>query len=286
MTNNGGSNKKKLSIIPVSPRPFIKWVGGKTQLLPELAKRVPKDFARYYEPFIGGGALFFHLQPSKAILTDINPDLINLYIVVRDKVRELIEELKRHVYDKTYYYQMRNIDRTSEYEGWSDVQRASRLIYLNKSCYNGLYRLNSQGQFNVPFGRYTDPTILDVDNLLACHFVLQGSTVEVADFGSIYEKISSRDFVYFDPPYAPLSATSNFTSYTRHGFDIEMHYALKKLCLKLDAKGVRFMLSNSSAPLILDLFADFNTELVYATRAINSNAKKRGKIHEVVVTNY
>lgn len=277
---------KELSIIPAPPRPFIKWVGGKTQLLPELAKRVPKDFARYYEPFIGGGALFFYLQPSKAILTDINPELVTLYTVVRDKVEELIEDLGQHVYERDYYYQTRNIDRTSEYGSWSDVQRASRLIYLNKSCYNGLYRVNSQGHFNVPFGRYTDPTILNPDNLRACHLALKGSTVEVADFRSIYKKIRARDFVYFDPPYAPISASANFTGYTKHGFDIEMQYALRDLCRRLDTKGVRFMVSNSSAPLVLDLYAEFNIEFVYATRAINSNAEKRGKIPEVVVTNY
>lgn len=271
---------------PTAPKPFVKWVGGKTQLLPGLAKRVPDDFGRYYEPFVGGGALFFRLQPQRACLTDINPDLVNLYIVIRDKVDELIEDLSQHVYEKAYFYQIRGADRTSEYEKWSDVQRASRFIYLNKTCYNGLYRVNSKGQFNAPFGRYTNPTILNSDNLYACHTALQKAVIEVSDFYAVRRRIRANDFVYFDPPYAPLSATAKFTSYTKNGFDTEMQYALRDLCRALDKRSVRFMLSNSSAPLILDLYAEFNIEFVYATRSINSNAGKRGKIPEVVVTNY
>lgn len=248
--------------------------------------RLPQKIAQYYEPFIGGGALFFHLQPGKATLTDINPDLVNLYTVVRDNVEELIEDLSQHIYDKDYYYQVRNADRTPEYRHWTDVQRASRLIFLNKTCYNGLYRVNSRGEFNVPFGRYTAPTILNTENLRACHAALKGITIAVADFRAIEKKIRPNDFVYFDPPYAPLSATAKFTSYTKDGFDIEMQYALRDLCKKLDSKGVQFMVSNSSAPLVLDLYTEFQIEFVYATRAINSKARKRGKIPEVVVTNY
>ena len=275
-----------LPIAPISPKPFIKWVGGKTQLLPKLIERIPDDFGRYYEPFVGGGALFFRLQPQRACLTDINPDLVNLYIVIRDKVGDLVEDLSQHVYEKDYFYRIRSVDRTPEYEMWTDVQRASRFIYLNKTCYNGLYRVNSKGQFNAPFGRYTNPTILDADNLYACHRTLRKAVIEVSDFYKVRRRIRDNDFVYFDPPYAPLSATSKFTSYTKNGFDVEMQYALRDLCCALDKRGVRFMLSNSSAPLILDLYAEFNIELVYATRSINSNAGKRGKIPEVVVTNY
>ncbi|MBE9064698.1 DNA adenine methylase [cf. Phormidesmis sp. LEGE 11477] len=275
-----------LPIVTASPKPFVKWVGGKTQLLSELAKRVPGDFSRYYEPFLGGGALFFRLQPQRACLTDINPDLVNLYTVVRDKVDELIEDLGQHVYEKDYFYEVRGADRNSAYETWTDVQRASRFIYLNKTCYNGLYRVNSKGQFNVPFGRYSNPAILDSENLYACHAALQKTVVEVADFYSVRRRIRANDFVYFDPPYAPLSATAKFTSYTKGGFDVDMQYALRDLCRALDERSIRFMLSNSSAPLILDLYAEFNIEFVYATRSINSNAGKRGKIPEVVVTNY
>jgi DNA adenine methylase len=267
-------------------KPFIKWVGGKNQLLPDLVERVPANFGRYYEPFVGGGALFFHLQPQRACLTDINPDLVNLYKVIRDNVNELVEDLRQHVYEKTYFYQMRGIDRTAEYETWTDVQKASRFIYLNKTCYNGLYRVNSKGQFNAPFGRYTNPTILDADNLYACHLALQKAVIEKADFYSVRRRMRSNDFVYFDPPYAPLSATANFTGYTKGGFDEEMQYTLRDLCRSLDQRSVRFMLSNSSAPLILDLYAEFNIDFVHATRSVNSKAGKRGKIPEVIVTNF
>lgn len=268
------------------PKPFVKWVGGKTQLLPELEKRIPKSFARYYEPFIGGGSLFFRLQPKRACLTDINPDLVNLYTVIRDQVEALIEDLSQHIYEKDYFYQVRGVDRTPEYSTWTDVQRASRFIYLNKTCYNGLYRVNLKGQFNAPFGRYTSPMILDADNLRACHQALQKAVIEVADFHNVRRRIRANDFVYFDPPYAPLSATAKFTSYTKKRFDVEMQYELRDLCRALDQRSVRFMLSNSSAPLILDLYSEFNVEFVYATRSINSNTGKRGKIPEVVVTNY
>ena len=275
-----------LPTIVTPPKPFVKWVGGKSQLLSELVERVPDDFGRYYEPFAGGGALFFRLQPDRACLTDINPDLVNLYTVIRDQVEELIEDLGQHVYEKNYFYQVRGVDRTPEYATWTNVQRASRFVYLNKTCYNGLYRVNSKGQFNAPFGRYTSPTILDANNLRACHAALQKAVIGVADFHTVRRRIRANDFVYFDPPYAPLSATSKFTSYTKTGFDVDMQYALRDLCRALDKRSVRFMLSNSSAPLILDLYSEFNVEFVYATRSINSKAGKRGKIPEVVVTNY
>lgn len=267
-------------------RPFIKWVGGKTQLLPELLQRVPSQCDRYFEPFLGGGALFFGLQPRNAVLTDINGDLVTLYQVIRDDVEALIADMAQHIYDKDYYYSLRRIDRTSDYDTWSPVQRASRLIYLNKTCYNGLYRVNSKGQFNVPFGRYTNPTIVDADNLRACSQALQGLTIEQADFCQVRALAQPGDFVYFDPPYAPLSATANFTGYTKDGFDREMQYALRDLCRELDSKGVRFMVSNSSAPLVLGLYAEFKIEFVYASRAINSKPSKRGKIPEVLISNF
>lgn len=281
--------RQSATISPIAatvPKPFVKWVGGKTQLLPELVKRVPGDINRYYEPFVGGGALFFRLQPHRACLTDSNPALVNLYTVIRDKVDELVKDLDKHIYDEEYFYKIRSVDRTAEYEHWTDVQRASRFIYLNKTCYNGLYRVNSKGQFNAPFGRYTNPTILDSENLYACHAVLKKTVVEVSDFYNIRRRVRPNDFVYFDPPYAPLSATAKFTSYTQNGFDVDTQYRLRDLCRALDKRSIRFMLSNSSASLILDLYAEFNIELVYATRSINSNVRKRGKVPEVIVTNY
>ena len=270
----------------IKAKPFVKWVGGKTQLLPELRSRIPDGFSKYFEPFIGGGALFFHLQPQQSTLIDINEDLTNAYKVIKHKTNELIADLHQHIYEKDYYYQIRNIDRTDEYKSWSDVRRASRLIYLNKCCFNGLYRVNSKGEFNTPMGRYKNPLIVDEANLKACSQALVRAKIVNGSFLEVEARVGKNDFVYFDPPYAPLNATSNFTGYSQKGFDEEMQLELRELCDRLDGKGVRFMLSNSNAPLILDLYQDYKIELVYATRAINSKAHKRGKILEVLVTNY
>ena len=269
-----------------SPKPLVKWVGGKTQLLPELTARIPRNFSRYFEPFVGGGALFFYLQPEESVLIDINEELTNTYKVVKDKVEELISDLKQHLHEKDYYYRIRNIDRSDEYKLWSDVQRASRLIYLNKTCFNGLYRVNSKGQFNTPMGSYKNPKIVDETNLRACSQALQKAQIITGSFLEVEEQVNHDDFVYFDPPYAPLNATSNFTGYSQKGFDKMMQLSLRALCDRLDYKGVRFMVSNSNAPLILDLYDHYKIEFVYATRAINSKGDKRGKIPEVIITNY
>jgi DNA adenine methylase len=270
----------------IKAKPFVKWVGGKTQLLPELTSRIPSNFSKYFEPFMGGGALFFHLQPEQSTLIDINEELTLAYRVIKYQTEELIADLKRHIYEKDYYYQIRNVDRTDEYKSWSDVQKASRLIYLNKSCFNGLYRVNSKGEFNTPIGRYKNPKIVDEVNLRACSQALQKAQIVTGSFLEVEEKVNSDDFVYFDPPYAPLNATSNFTGYSQYGFDLSMQSSLRTLCDRLDKSGVRFMVSNSNAPLIIDLYRDYKIELVYATRAINSKGHKRGKISEVIVTNY
>lgn len=271
---------------PIKAKPFVKWVGGKTQLLPELRARIPSNFSKYFEPFMGGGALFFHLQPEHSTLIDINEELTLAYRVIKYQTEELIADLKRHIYEKDYYYQIRNADRTDEYKSWSDVQKASRLIYLNKSCFNGLYRVNSKGEFNTPMGSYKNPKIVDEINLRACSQALQKAQIVNASFLEVEEKVRGDDFVYFDPPYAPLNATSNFTGYSQKGFDNQMQLDLRNLCDRLHARGIRFMVSNSNAPLILDLYDHYKIELVYATRAINSKANKRGKIPEVIVTNY
>lgn len=278
--------KSKAIDINIQAKPFIKWVGGKTQLLSEITARIPQNFSRYFEPFVGGGALFFYLQPEKSVLIDINKELTNTYQVVRDKVEELITDLKQHIHQQDYYYQIRNIDRSKEYQLWSDVQRASRLIYLNKTCFNGLYRVNSKGHFNTPMGSYKNPKIVDEINLRACSKALQKAQILTGSFLEVEEKITLEDFVYFDPPYAPLNATSNFTGYSQDGFDLSMQLNLRNLCDRLNAKGVRFMVSNSNAPLILDLYSNYKIEFVYASRAINSKGDKRGKISEVIITNY
>ncbi|MGL6343392.1 MAG: DNA adenine methylase [Waterburya sp.] len=268
------------------PRPFLKWAGGKSKLLPEISKRLPPDYEQYFEPFLGGGAVFFFLNPKQAYLLDVNSELINTYCVVRDYVDELIDDLKRHIYNKDYYYNIRNIDRSLEYKNWNNIQKASRFIYLNKTCYNGLHRLNSRREFNTPMGKYKNPKIVDEENLKACSKALQNVEIIAENFSAIESKITSQDLVYFDPPYVPLSKTANFTAYSHNRFDEVKQIELYELCNRLNSRGIRFILSNSSAPLVLELYKSFNIEFVQAARFINSRSDKRGQIPEVIVTNY
>lgn len=266
--------------------PIVKWVGGKRQLMFELLKNMPKTYNRYFEPFIGGGALFFELQPDNAYISDMNEELINLYSVVRDSVYELIEDLSKHKVSKEYFLEIRNIDRTEEYFTLSNVERASRFIYLNRTCFNGMYRVNSKGEFNVPFGNYKNPRIIDENNLLNCSELLKKTEIKCADFSEILNKVQKGDFVYFDPPYVPLNETSSFTSYTKDGFDIDMQFKLRDVCDELDSMGVKFMLSNSDTKLVNELYANYKIKKVFASRQINANADGRGKISEVLVRNY
>ena len=266
--------------------PIVKWVGGKRQLMFELLKNMPENYNRYFEPFIGGGALFFELQPDNAYISDMNEELINLYQVVRDNVYELIADLQKHDISKEYFMEIRNIDRTEEYRNWSDIQKASRFIYLNRTCFNGMYRVNSKGEFNVPFGHYKNPRILDENNLINCSNLLQKTEIKHADFSEILKKVKKGDFVYFDPPYVPLSETSSFTSYTKDGFDVDMQFKLRDVCDELDSMGVKFLLSNSDTKLVNELYENYNIKKVFASRQINANADGRGKITEVLVRNY
>ena len=266
--------------------PIVKWVGGKRQLMFELLKNMPTKYNRYFEPFIGGGALFFELQPENAYISDMNEELINLYSVVRDDVDGLIEDLEKHEVSKEYFLNIRNIDRTKMFSKLSNIKRASRFIYLNRTCFNGLYRVNSQGQFNVPFGNYSNPRIIDENNLKNCSELLKNTEIKVADFSEILTKVQKGDFVYFDPPYVPLNDTSSFTSYTKAGFDIDMQFKLRDVCDELDSMGVKFMLSNSDTKLVNELYSNYEIKKVFATRAVNANADGRGKITEVLVRNY
>lgn len=272
----------------IIPRPFLKWAGGKRQLLPELLRRVPapSKISTYFEPFLGGGALFFRLQPPRAYLADLNSELINAYKAVKNNLAGLMRGLNKHRCNEEYFYELRNADRTRTFEKWSNVRRASRLIFLNKTCFNGLYRVNSKGQFNAPFGRYVTPTIYEPENLKACSAALQKAELRVASFLEIEKVIKKKDFVYFDPPYAPINGTSYFTDYSKEGFDTNMQVELRDLCARLDKRGVRFMVSNSDVGLINDLYSKFNIEKVFASRAINSNGAKRGKITELIIRNY
>lgn len=276
-------------------RPFLKWAGGKRQLLPEMVKYVPKLTQKhtYYEPFIGGGALLFELQPPKAVINDSNKELINCYQVVRDSLDELMEELSKDKYSnsETSYYDMRDLDRsTKKYANLSAVEKAARIIYLNKTCYNGLFRVNSQGQFNVPFGRYKNPNFLDDAVLRAVNKYLSGNAITLSnhDFEEAVKDAKKGDFVYLDPPYDPVSETASFTGYDVNGFNRDEQERLKKVFDDLTERGCKVMLSNSCTDFILDLYKDYQDTInkVRATRSINSNALKRGMVYEVLVLNY
>jgi DNA adenine methylase len=281
---------KQTSYRYVTPRPFLKWVGGKGQLLDELLKRVgqAEPFERYHEPFIGGGALFFELARQqrlgrkRAFLSDNNPNLIDAYLGVRDHLDELIQRLKAHKskHSETYYYEVRaQVPRELP-------ARAARIIYLNKTGYNGLYRENSKGNFNVPFGRYKNPTICDEVNLRAASQVLQRARIEVRHFESVLKVSKPGDLVYFDPPYWPLSLTSSFTSYAQAGFGEDSQRLLAKVFEELTGKGVKALLSNSMTPFIQELYEPFKIQTVLAARAVNSRANGRGKIEEALVRNF
>lgn len=268
-------------------QPFIKWVGGKRQLIGELKSRMPKKYNRYIEPFIGGGALFFELQAKNAIINDYNQELVNLYKVVRDSPIELLEDLAKHKNESEYYYEIRLLDRDEKkFKKLTKIQRASRFIYLNKTGFNGLYRVNSRGEYNVPFGRYKNPNYINRENILACSELLKDSEILNGDFEAIKPKIQRGDFVYFDPPYVPLTPTASFTGYTKIGFDEDMQIRLRDLCNYIDEIGAYFMLSNSYTDLILELYDGYKIHTVKATRSINSRGDQRGKIKEVIVTNY
>jgi DNA adenine methylase len=267
------------------PRPFLKWAGGKSKLIKQYLTHLPSEntYKNYYEPFLGGGAIFFHLQPSNAILTDINAELITTYRCVRDRLQELIHLLKEHEskHSRDYYYSVRaNPVQT-------DLEKAARLIYLNKTCFNGLYRVNSQGKFNVPLGKYKNPNICPEDLLIAASKALCQAEIKQANFTEILNyATNSDDFVYFDPPYYPISETSYFTSYTNYSFKESQQIQLRDICLTLSERGVKVMLSNSDCEFIRNLYSGFNIHTISAARAINSHAKKRGKINEILVTSY
>jgi DNA adenine methylase len=261
-------------------KPFLKWAGGKGRLIPQYQPFLPQSFDTYYEPFLGGGALFFHLRPQRAVLSDINPELVNVYTCVRDHVDDLIEHLKGHAanHSHDYYYQIRSSSPNAS------VERAARLLYLNKTCFNGLYRVNAQGQFNVPIGRYSNPKICDPVLLHAASEALQSATILQRSFKDVLDSNpSAQDFIYFDPPYQPLSVTSNFTSYSRDAFTAEHQKQLRDVFAQLAQQKVQAILSNSDCPFIRALYQGFDIQTIQAARAINSQASKRGKINEVLV---
>ncbi|BAY62095.1 DNA adenine methylase [Calothrix brevissima NIES-22] len=269
----------------IYPRPFLKWAGGKSRLIQQYLPYLPPKYQTYYEPFIGGGAVFFYLQPKVAIITDINAELITTYCCVRDRVEELIDLLKEHKlrHSREYYYTVR------ANPGNTDLEIAARLIYLNKTCFNGLYRVNSKGQFNVPIGRYKNPNICDGDLLRAASAALSHTQIKQADFVELLNyATSSDDFVFCDPPYYPISSTSYFTGYSRNSFDEEDQKRLRDTCAKLAKRGVKVMVCNSDCEFIRNLYQeiDFKIYPIVAARSINSNTKKRGMIYELLITSY
>ncbi|HAN19535.1 MAG: modification methylase [Bacteroidetes bacterium GWC2_33_15] len=270
--------------------PFLKWVGGKRQIMPSIVSVLPKNIQNYtyIEPFVGGGAVLFHLTPSNAVINDFNSELINVYEVIRNNLDELIIDLKKHKNESDYFYKIRGIDRTKEFEKLSKVQRASRIIYLNKTCFNGLYRVNNAGEFNAPFGRYKNPNIVNEPTLKAVSKYLNTNNIQIlnGDYKAALKQADKNSFVYLDPPYHPISENSNFTGYIRGGWDMQDQIKLREACDDLTKKGIKFLLSNSSAPLIKDQYKKYNIQTIKANRAINSNGSNRGEIEEVLIRNY
>jgi DNA adenine methylase len=266
------------------PVPFVKWAGGKRSIVGELRARLPERFHDYWEPFVGGGALFFalHKRLQRAHLSDSNAELMTAYREVQGRPAELIERLREHAgrHCKEYYYTVRAQQETAD-----EVAVAARLIYLNRTCYNGLYRVNSRGEFNVPFGRYKNPAIADVANVMACSRALEGVELSAYEFSEI--KPRRGDFVYCDPPYHPPNSGS-FTTYTRWNFSENDQVRLAELAAGLRDRGVQVMLSNSSTPFIRQLYSErrFGMDIVYAPRPINSKAAGRGAIEEFVIKGY
>ena len=279
-------------LFATTPKPFVKWAGGKRQLITSLEGHLPKKFNTYFEPFLGGGALLFHLlnqSPNlKCNISDLNSDLILAYITIRDKVEQLVESLERHSgkysADKIeYYYSVR------ESTPKNQIEKVSRLLFLNKTCFNGLYRVNSKGQFNVPLGRYTNPSIVNKENLISVSKILQSKNIAIRcqDFEAILDEAKKDDFVYFDPPYQPVSKTANFTSYTKCEFTYDDLKRLANVCQKLDKKDCKVLLSNSNTKEVKKLFSSkWKVVEVSANRAINSNSKKRTGHTELLIKNY
>ena len=271
-------------------KPVVKWVGGKRQLIGELTNLMPRNYNRYYEPFFGGGALYFATKPNNAVINDINHDLITMYRVIKDKPLELISLLEKHSqnHSKDYYYKLRSFDRDGSIDEMNDIEKSARLLYMLRVDFNGLYRVNSKGQFNVPYGRYKNPNIVNKNTILAVSSLFKHNNVELksVDFAKAINGIKKNDFVYFDPPYIPLTPTASFTSYTADGFNYDEQERLRDLFFSLKERGVFAMLSNSDTPLTRELYEGANFHVVKAKRAINSNAKKRGQVNELIITNY
>ena len=266
-------------------KPILKWVGGKRQLLDDILPLIPQC-STYVEPFVGGGAVLLSLQPKKAVINDYNAELINVYVCVRDHLEELLEMLERHkeLNSAGHFYKVRALDREPGFGDLTPVERAARIIYLNKTCYNGLYRVNSAGQFNSPYGKYKNPAIVNEPVVRAMSTYLNGGVkILCGDYGQALKGLRKGAFVYLDPPYMPISSSSSFTGYTEGGFGYDEQVRLKEECDKLASKGIHFMQSNSDCPEIRALYSDYEILTVKAKRAINSRGNRRGEINEVLI---
>jgi DNA adenine methylase len=267
-------------------KPVLKWVGGKRQLFDDILPLLPSAPKVYVEPFLGGAAVLLGMQPKHAIVNDYNAELINVYRVVRDEPDKLLDILREHSEKNTseYYYKIRGLDRTEGFSALDPVVRAARIIYLNKTCFNGLYRVNSLGQINSPYGRYKNPNIINEVGIRALSRYLQGDIdIRCGDYADCLIDLPKGSFVYLDPPYMPLNTTSSFTGYTEGGFSYDEQVRLRDECLKLREQGIRFIQSNSDCPEIRSLYKDFEIKTVQAKRAINSKGSGRGAINEVLI---
>lgn len=275
----------------IKGKPFVKWAGGKRQIIDKLKKHLPEKFDTYYEPFVGGGALLFELSPKKAVINDSNAELINVYrcLCDEDKFKKMCSVLNHYEkeHSEGFYYEIRNKDRSiSSYNRLSDYTKAARTIYLNKACFNGLYRVNSKNQFNVPFGKKTKINTYEGSNLITVsnYLTINDVTILCVDFEESVKNAKKGDFVYFDPPYD--SDTSTFNSYTEDGFGKEEQVRLARVYKELADRGVYVMLSNHNTSLVKELYKDYNIDVIEAKRNINANGKKRGYVEEVIITNY
>lgn len=278
----------------LEPKPFVKWAGGKRALLPELLRLMPNSFNNYFEPFVGGGALFFELskrgllQGKKVYLFDANAELVNTYQTVKKHPKKLLKQLREFEakHSEEFYYSVRSMDREPDFKSLPAEVRAARFIYLNKTCFNGLWRVNSKGQHNVPMGRYKNPAIHDEETIMAASYALQNAEIQNADFAEVLKLADKGDFVYFDPPYYPLTPTSSFTAYHENVFLDEEQKRLYGVFKELADRGVSVMHSNSDTEFIKELYKGYDIEFVEVNRFINSKSSGRGKIREVIIKKY
>lgn len=272
----------------VKVKPFLKWPGGKRRVLPEIKKYIPEQYGTYYEGFIGGGAVLLDLLPVNARVSDVNSELIQSYQTIRDNVTEIIEALEKHAANHSleHFMAVRALDR--DIEGFANIDavtKTARMIYLNRTCFNGLYRVNSKNQFNSPFGKYENPKIVDRENLTALSAWLKSSNVEFSDQGykNTISLAGNDDFVYLDPPYIPLTDTASFVSYTKDGFDIDDQIALRDMAVEIDDRGGYVLLSNSDTPQIRELYQDFHIEAINVKRSVGASSATRKAVGEVLV---